>query len=114
MPREPRVYLWDARAAAAAILDFTRGRTAEAYAADPMLSAAVERKFTMLGEALGQLAKAAPEIAGQIPDLPRIVAFRSLLVHGYAVVEPARIWGNYREGVAGAEKKNWDCLGLIF
>jgi uncharacterized protein with HEPN domain len=63
LAREPGVYLWDARAAAAAILDFTSGKTVASYAADAVLSAAVERKFTVLGEALAQLAKLAPEMA---------------------------------------------------
>ena len=52
-----------------------------------MLRSAVERQFEIVGEALSQLAKAAPELAAQIPDLPRIVAFRNILRHGYAVVD---------------------------
>jgi len=36
---------------------------------------------------LNQLSKVAPEIAADIPDLRRVVAFRNILVHGYATVE---------------------------
>jgi uncharacterized protein with HEPN domain len=90
--REPSKLLWDARDAADAILEFTRGKSVAEYSADPVLSSAVERKFEIIGEALSQLARIAPAMAGEIPELPRIVAFRNILVHGYAVVDPARVW----------------------
>jgi uncharacterized protein with HEPN domain len=34
----------------------------------------------------------APEVAARLDDLPRIVAFRNVLVHGYAVVEDEIVW----------------------
>jgi hypothetical protein len=33
-----------------------------------------------------------PELAEQIPELPRIVAFRNILIHGYAMVDDALMW----------------------
>jgi len=36
MRRDPRAYLWDAVTAADAIMEFTRGRSLEAYLADGM------------------------------------------------------------------------------
>lgn len=92
MQRDPRAYLWDVREAADAILGFVAGVTLEAYAANPMLHSAVERKFEVIGEALNQLSKADPMLAARIPELSRIVAFRNLLIHGYAVVDHARVW----------------------
>jgi uncharacterized protein with HEPN domain len=44
--------------------------------------AAVERKFEVVGEALGQLARLDPELAARIPDYRRIIAFRNILIHG--------------------------------
>lgn len=92
MPRDLRAFLWDARGAADAILQFTHGKTEAEFVADHLLRSAVERQFEIIGEALGQLAKAAPDMAQQISDLPRIVAFRNILIHGYAIIDPALVW----------------------
>jgi uncharacterized protein YutE (UPF0331/DUF86 family) len=41
---------------------------------------------------LAQLARLEPVLAARISDLPRIVAFRNILVHGYAMVEHDQAW----------------------
>jgi uncharacterized protein with HEPN domain len=55
MQRDPRAYLWDAREAAAAILEFVTDKTFEDYADDRLLRSAVERQFEIIGEALNPL-----------------------------------------------------------
>ncbi len=85
-------YLWDAQRAAGRIARFTAGRDRAAYLADEMLRAAVERQFEIIGEALAGLRRVDPDLASGIPDLPRIVAFRSLLIHGYATVDDRLFW----------------------
>lgn len=92
MRRDARAYLWDVRDAADRILEFIAGLDLEAYAATPVVHSAVERKFEIIGEALNRLAKADPELARRIPESGNIVAFRNLLIHGYAVVDHARVW----------------------
>lgn len=92
MPREAKAYLHDMRQAAALIAEFTEGLGFEAYAADAMVRAAVERQFEIIGEALGQLAKLEPEIADRISEHRRIIAFRNILVHGYAGVDDMLVW----------------------
>ncbi|TDD04933.1 DUF86 domain-containing protein [Saccharopolyspora terrae] len=57
-----------------------------------MVRSAVERQFEIIGEALNQLSKADRELAEKTPDLPRIVAFRNILIHGYATVDDALVW----------------------
>ena len=92
MQRDPRAYLWDAHDAISAIQNFVRGVNLDVYVATPMMHSAVERKFEIIGEALGHIARLDPDLAERIPDLSNIVAFRNLLIHGYAVVEHGRVW----------------------
>lgn len=91
-PRDPRAFLWDVQAAATAIESFLSGLNAETYAENEMAQAAVERKFEIIGEALGQLAKADPALAARVPELAQIVAFRNQLIHGYATIRVRTVW----------------------
>ncbi|MSQ14623.1 MAG: DUF86 domain-containing protein [Dehalococcoidia bacterium] len=93
MQRDPRVYLWDALAAADHIIDFTRGRNRQDLEDDLLLRSGVERQFEIIGEALNQLTHVSPEVARQVPELARIIAFRNILVHGYAIVNNDTVWG---------------------
>ena len=92
MPPDPRAYLWHARRAVALVVEFVNHRSWADYEADPLLRSAVERQFEIVGEALSQLARAAPDFAARVPDLPRIVAFRNLLIHGYAAIDDRLVW----------------------
>jgi len=93
MPPDARVraWLWDIQAAADAIDRFTHGLDRQAYESSELVTAAVERKFEIIGEALAQMLKAAPETAERIPDLRQIISFRNLLIHGYALVQHDRV-----------------------
>lgn len=65
---------------------------AELYAETDVVHSAVERKFEIIGEALNQLWKLDPQLAGRIPDIREIIAFRNVLIHGYATIDHARVW----------------------
>lgn len=92
MQRDPRAYLWDVREAAKAILDFVAGLDASLYANTPIVHSAVERKFEIIGEALGQLSKIDLVLAARVPLLPQIVAFRNQIIHGDATVNHGTVW----------------------
>ena len=92
MPRDPRAYVWDAQRAVALVVEFVAGRSWADYEADALLRSAVERQFEIVGEALSQLARHAPDLAAGVPNLPRIVAFRNLLIHGYAAIDDRLVW----------------------
>jgi uncharacterized protein with HEPN domain len=86
-------FTWDATTAAERIARFTAGRSLDDYLADDMLRAAVERQFEIIGEALAAVRRTAPDVAARIPELARIVAFRNILIHGYATVDDRLVWG---------------------
>lgn len=93
IPVQAAKYLWDARRAAERLTRFTAGSTLEAYRANEMLRSAVERQFEIIGEAFVGLRRVDPATADRIPDLPRIIAFRNVLIHGYASVDDLLVWG---------------------
>jgi len=92
MERDPRAFLWDVIQAADAIAGFLKGRNYADYESDLLLRSGVERQFEIIGEALNQFARLAPDAAPQIPTLPQIVAFRNRLIHGYAMIDDASVW----------------------
>ena len=85
--------LWDAQQAAERVARFTAEKTLADYEADDFLRSAVERQFEIVGEALNQLHRLDPATAANIAELPRIVAFRNVLIHGYASVDNRIVWG---------------------
>lgn len=92
MQRDPRAFLWDVQQAAGAISQFTTGLDAAGYRANPLIRSAVERQFEIIGEALNRLSKDAPDLANRVPKLEKIVGFRNVLIHGYAVIDDGRVW----------------------
>jgi uncharacterized protein with HEPN domain len=68
MRRSLLIYLADIQLAIAAIEDFAAGKTLADYESDRMLQAAVERKFTIIGEAFAQMEHHFREVA---PGLTR-------------------------------------------
>jgi uncharacterized protein with HEPN domain len=113
MERDPRAFLWDARRAAETIIEFTAGRTQDRYLIDPLLRSAVERQFEIIGEALNQLSRLAPELAARVPRLPEIVAFRNLLIHGYSRVDHELVWDKIVNLLPGLRRTLADLLGEL-
>ena len=93
---ESRMYLWDVLQAAALIDEFLGDSGLEDYLGDAFLRSAVERQLQIVGEALAQLARRDPETTMTIPEVPRVVAFRNILVHRYADVDHELVWGVLR------------------
>ncbi len=91
--------LWDARRAADRIAGVVAGKSFEDYLADDVLRWAVERQFTIPGEAFAALRRIEPALGSRIPDLTRIIAFRNVLIHGYAGVDDRLVWGVIERGL---------------
>ena len=60
---------------------------------DELLQSAVERQFEVIGEAIGKLHGADSALASTITDYRKMIAFRDVLIHGYATVDPVIVWG---------------------
>lgn len=93
MQLEVKKYLFDVQRGCARIAEFTAGRSYGDYTQDPMLRAAVERQFEIIGEALSRLAKLDTSVAQRVTDYRRIIAFRNILVHAYAQIDDRLVWG---------------------
>ncbi len=90
---ESKKYLYDIARAAKLARGFLADKTFADYTADPMLRSAVERQLEIVGEALAQLARTDPSTAAQIGEYQRIIAFRNILIHGYAEIDDRIVWG---------------------
>jgi uncharacterized protein with HEPN domain len=111
MRHEAKRYLYDVEQAAELITQFTAGKAFADYLKDPMLRAAVERKFEIIGEALVQLAKRDPRTAARIGEHRRVIAFRNILVHGYADVDDRLVWDIIESKLAALRREVAGLLG---
>lgn len=111
MRRDPKCLLWDAREAAEVIATITVGKTFAEFDADIVLRSAVERQFEIVGEALAQLAHLDAALAGKVPDLREIIAFRNVLIHGYAIIDRARVWRVIEENLPRLRAALGELLG---
>ena len=89
----PRNIFFDIKQAADLLLRFSRGKTFADFTADPLLRSAIERQFEIIGEALNQLSKVDPGTVSTISEHRRIIAFRNILIHGYAEIDHRLVWG---------------------
>jgi uncharacterized protein with HEPN domain len=78
--------------ACAQVSAFTQWLNLASYLANDLVRSAVERQLSIIGEALSQLARLDPALASRIPDHRQIIAFRNVLIHGYAAMNPQRVW----------------------
>ncbi len=93
MQREARAYLADIVESCDAIASAVEGVDAEAYHQTRLIRSAVEREFTIIGEAVLVLSRTSPEIFARISQARRIVDFRNQLTHEYPNVNDALVWG---------------------
>ena len=84
--------LWHIQEACEKVLRLTAGKTAEEYAIDDVLPDVVERRLTIVGEAVGKIAALDKDFASKLGNFPRIISFRNQLVHNYPHVEHDAVW----------------------
>ena len=85
-------FLWDAVTFARNVGVAVGTTPLETYLGGGPVAWATERQIELLGEALNNLRKVAPELAERIPDVHKIIATRNVLVHGYTEVNSTIVW----------------------
>ena len=85
-------HLHDIQHSVGLLQSFTLGKSLEDYLGDAMLRSAVERQFTIIGEAVNALARSDPATVSRISAHRRMIAFRNVLIHGYADVDDRLVW----------------------
>ncbi len=90
MTEKSSKYLSDILMAIALIEEFLSGIDFTAYEKDRKTQSAVERQFSIIGEALNQFRKSEPLII--IINDKQIVAFRNRLIHAYDSLDNSIIW----------------------
>jgi uncharacterized protein with HEPN domain len=110
MQREPRAYLADIIESCDAILSAMEGVDVEAYRQNRLIRSAVEREFTIIGEAVLVLSRTSPDIFAHISQARRIVDFRNQLTHEYPNVNDALVWGIADRDVQVLRR---ECLALL-
>lgn len=62
------------------------------YASNRPVRSAVEREFTIIGEAVNSLSKIDPGLSARISHARMIVGFRNQLVHDYPAILDNAVW----------------------
>ncbi|HEY5168605.1 MAG TPA: HepT-like ribonuclease domain-containing protein [Thermoleophilia bacterium] len=99
MQRKASAYLGDVVEACDAITSVLAGVEFDEYHATRMLRSAVEREFTIIGEAVVVLSRTEPQLFARITNGRRIVDFRKQLTHAYLQVDDRIVWLIARDDV---------------
>jgi len=91
-PRGTKKHLFDIQQSIRSIVTYTQDLDENAYLANQMVQAAVERKFEIIGEALNRLSRDDDDVLAEIRDYQRIIGFRNILAHGYDAIDQHLVW----------------------
>jgi uncharacterized protein with HEPN domain len=111
MQLEAKKYLEDVRQATDRIREFVGGKTWDDYETNALLRSAVERQFEIIGEALNQLSRIEPADSSKISNHRRIIAFRNILIHGYAAIDDRVVWAVVQKDLPVLEQEVRALLG---
>jgi uncharacterized protein with HEPN domain len=85
-------YLSDIVCAIGLTDDFCAGKDIARFKGDLLFRSAVERQFTIIGEAVNQLLQLGCAFEGSISAARQIVGFRNQLIHNYGSIDPDLVW----------------------
>jgi uncharacterized protein with HEPN domain len=113
MQRDALAYLRDVIEACDAIDSVLSGVEFDEYHATRPLRSAVEREFTIIGEAVVVLSRTEPRVFARITSGRRIVDFRNQLTHAYLHVDDRIVWLIARNDVAQLRAECEALLGEV-
>ena len=87
MRRSALSYLSDIVDACDSIESTLTGVDLDGYMGNRTIRSAVEREFTIIGEAVNAIGRLAPAVAARISHARKIVGFRNQLVHDYPAIK---------------------------
>ncbi|MEZ6232863.1 MAG: HepT-like ribonuclease domain-containing protein [Phycisphaerales bacterium] len=100
MPRrDVRMYLIDARDACDAIREYSTGKDLAEFRSNRMLRSAIEREFSIIGEAIVQMLRVQPNLTDRISNAESIARFRNILIHAYDLINYDTMWRTTVEDV---------------
>lgn len=99
MPRDFALYLDDLILSCNRIMKFTAGLDQAAFVENDLVQAAVERQFTILGEAVRQMREHYPVRMRTFEDANKIVGIRNVIIHEYLYVNVEAVWSAVRSKI---------------
>lgn len=97
--RDLPAYVHDVVMACRRVVEYADGLTADDFIADNRSRDAIERQLLIIGGAVNHIRRLSRETAELLGPIDRIIAFRSILVHGYHLIEPRTVWQIVEEHV---------------
>ena len=113
MTRDPRAYLADVIEASEAIQAAVATISFDGYCSSRLIRSAVEREFTIIGEALKQLSQRNPKLFTSIDQGPEIIGFRNKLTHEYITINNQLVWGVIQSELPGLLERCQTLLQLL-
>jgi uncharacterized protein with HEPN domain len=101
MPRDLKAYLQDILSAGEDIFSYIGDMSVGEYQDTNQTKAAVERKYSIIGEAINQALSHYPELAGKINMDRDIVDFRNRIIHEYFTVNDVLIYSITKRDLPG-------------
>ena len=92
MTPETTKRLREVSAAGRRIASWAGGRPRDGYLADPLLVAACNYEFVVIGESISRVRSGEPGVLGGVSKWRRIVGFRHQLVHHYDKINDDVTW----------------------
>ena len=85
----------------------------EEFSANRLVRQAVERNFQIIGEAARRLANTDADTAARVGPVPRIIAFRNIIVHGYDSMDYEVVWSVIKHDLPGLSLRATELLRSV-